>query len=265
MTDRWALRLIVAALLAAFSSCVAATPTIGPSGEVTVPPFGPGESFTFELKYGFISAGTAVLAIPEVVEHRGRECYHIVSVAESNDFISVFFPVRDVAESYLDTRDLVSRRFEKRISEGDYRSYDLVVMDHDRGVAIYPERGGQVVPLSLDAQDILSSLYYVRLMDLEVGRPLYIENHADRKNYPLKIRVLGRERVNVPAGTFDCVIVEPVMRTSGLFSQKGSLKVWLTDDQERMPVMMKSKVIIGSVAAMLTKHERARSEERDTQ
>lgn len=247
---------VVLALLLAVSAKGDTLRALGPGGVVVDPPFGPGESFTFELKYGFITAGTAVLGIPEIIEHEGRRCYHIVSVAESNDFISVFFPVRDVAESYLDARQLVSRRFEKQIREGDYRSHDLVLLDQDRNVAVYPDRGGQVVPLALDAQDILSSLYYVRLLDLNVEAPLYIENHADRKNYPLEIRVHGRERVDVPAGSFDCIVVEPVMRTAGLFTQKGTLKVWLTDDEARMPVMMKSKVIIGSVAAVLTEFTR---------
>ena len=233
-------------------------PALGPGGEVAIPPFGVGERLTFDIKYGFVSAGAAVIGIPEITTERGRDCYHIVSVAESNAFFSVFFPVRDVVESFLDSRELVSVKFEKQLSEGDFRAHDLVIFDHDRHVAIYPGSGSErdrLVPLSLDAQDILSSLYYVRMVDLEVGRSVYIENHADKKNYPLEIKVLGRERVDVPAGTFDCLVVEPVMRTAGLFRHKGSLKVWLTDDERRVPVLMRSKVIIGSVSAVLTRLE----------
>lgn len=235
-------------------------PALGPGGRIAVPPFGVGERLAFEIKYGFISAGVAVIGIPEIARVRGRDCYHIVSVAESNAFFSVFFPVRDVVESFFDARELVTVKFEKRLSEGDFRAHDLVYFDHDRHVAVYPgseRERDRVVPLSLDAQDILSSLYYVRMVDLEVGTSVYIENHADKKNYPLEIKVLGRERVEVPAGTFDCVVVEPVMRTAGLFRHKGSLKVWLTDDARRVPVLMRSKVIIGSVSAVLTTLEAA--------
>jgi hypothetical protein len=229
----------------------ARTPAIGPSGRTTVPPFGVGESLTFEIKYGFIGAGTAVIGIPDVVTVRGYPCYHIVSIAESNSFFSVFFRVRDVVESYMDMRELVPLRFEKRLLEGDFRDHDLVEFDHQRNVAVYPEQDGRVVPIAAGAQDILTSLYYVRMMDLEVGRSVYIENHADKKNYPLEIRVLRRERVRVDAGRFDCLVVEPVMRTSGLFRQKGRLTVWLTDDERKMPVLMKSKVIIGAITAEL--------------
>lgn len=228
---------------------------VGPSGAIASPPFGAGERLTFEIKYGFVSAGTAVMGIPDIVRERGYPCYHIVSVAESNPVFSVFFTVRDVAESFLEVRRLLPLRFEKHLHEGDFRAEDVVLFDRDRNIALYPKKG-QVVPLAYDAQDILSSLYYVRMMDLRVGKPMYIENHADKKNYALEIRVLKEERVSVPAGEFDCIVVEPVMRTTGLFRHKGTLTVWLTKDPSHIPVLMKSKVAIGSVSAVLTKLER---------
>ncbi len=231
----------------------ARTPALSHDGTVAVPPFGVGEQLTFEIGYGFVDAGTAVLGIPELVDHHGRSCYRILSVAESNSFISSFFHVRDVAESYLDARDLVSRRFEKSLREGNYRAHDLVEFDHDRQVAIYSERS-EIIPLAADAQDILSSLYTVRMMDLEVGRSVFIENHADRKNYPLEILVVKKERVSVPAGRFDCIVVEPRMRGAGLFSHKGRLWVWLTDDELHLPVQMRSKVVIGSISAELASY-----------
>jgi hypothetical protein len=230
---------------------------LGPDGDVVVPPFGVGERLVFQIKYGFVSAGTAIMSIPELVSERGYLCYHIVSVAESSPWFAAFFEVRDSVESLLDVRHLVSRRFEKRVREGDFRSHDVVIFDHERHVAVYPEKKGRAIPMPLDAQDILSSLYYVRMMDLEVGRSVYIENHADRKNYPLEIKVLKRERVEVPAGEFDCLVVEPIMRASGIFRSEGRLTVWLTDDEYKIPVLMKSKVVIGSVSAMLAELGRA--------
>lgn len=239
--------------LLAGGPATAGMPALGPGGIVAVPPFGVGERLTFDIKYGFVSAGTAILGIPELVPERGHDCYRIVSTAESNAFISTFFPVRDVVESRLDARELVSRRFEKHLREGGYRANEEVVFDQDRHVAIYPtEDDERLVPLALDAQDILTSLYYVRMMDLRVGRPVYIENHADKTNYPLEIKILRKETVEVPAGRFDCIVVEPVMRVEGLFRHTGSLTVWLTDDDLHVPVQMKSKVMIGSISAVLS-------------
>ena len=251
------LSFLAALALAALSLAPAVAETrlqaLGPGGAVAVPPFGVGERLTFEIKYGFISAGTAVMGIPELVEEGGHDCYRIVSMAESNTFVSTFFPVRDVAESLFDARELRSLRFEKHIREGSFRAHETVVFDQERHVAIYESSGDdRLVPLSIDAHDILTSLYYVRMMDLKVGTSVFIENHADKKNYPLEIRVLRKERVSVPAGKFDCVVVEPVMRVAGLFRHKGSLTVWLTDDELHVPVQMRSKVMIGSISAVLS-------------
>ena len=262
MTRRWrdgAAIILVLLALAIVSRVAGEGPEGGeriaalrPDGIVGPPPFGVGERFVFDIKYGFVSAGTAVLGIPDLVRERGRECYRILSVAESNAFFSVFFRVRDVAESRVDARELVPLRFEKHLREGDFRADDVIVFDHDRHIAIYPRKGkDRLVPLALDAQDILSSLYYVRMMDLKVGQRVFIENHADKKNYPLEIRVLGKERIEVPAGEFDCIVVEPKMRTAGLFRHRGALTVWLTDDRLHLPVLMKSKVVIGSISAVL--------------
>jgi hypothetical protein len=248
-----ALPIVLVVLAFAALTSGSGIPALGPGGIVAVPPFGVGERLTFEVKYGFVNAGTAILGIPEVVQDRGYECYRIVSVAESNTFVSTFFPVKDMVESHMDTRELVSRGFEKHLREGGFRAHEAVEFDQDRHLAVYPSTGDdRLVPLSLDAHDILTSLYYVRMMDLRVGSSVYIENHADKKNYPLEIRVLKKERIEVPAGKFDCLVVEPVMRAAGLFRHKGSLTIWLTDDELHVPVQMKSKVVIGSVSAVLS-------------
>jgi hypothetical protein len=98
-------------------------------------------------------------------------------------------------------------------------------------------------------------MYYVRTLPLEPGQSISIANHTDGKNYPLIVKVLGRERVKVDAGEFDCIVVEPILRGPGVFQQKGRLTVWLTDDHRRMPVLMKSKVVIGHVAAILKSYK----------
>ena len=76
-------------------------------------------------------------------------------------------------------------------------------------------------------------------------------NHSDGKNYPIFVKALRRERVEVQAGTFDCLVIEPVLETSAILENKGKLTIWLTDDNVRMPVLMRSKVIVGSFEAVL--------------
>jgi len=185
---------------------------------------------------------------------RGRPCYRIVSDARTNDFFSKFYQVRDRYESFMDTTELYSLHYEKHVREGKFKRDEAVEFDQEAHIATYKDK---TVPIPPRAQDVLSALYYVRTLPLEPGQDIALANHTDGKNYPLVVKVHGRERVKVDAGEFDCLVVEPILRGPGVFTQKGRLTVWLTDDDVRMPVLMKSKVVIGYVAAVLKSYQQA--------
>jgi hypothetical protein len=216
--------------------------------------FGVGEKLVFSVQYGLITAGEATLEIRNIATIAGRPCYRIISDARTNDFFSKFYQVRDRYESCMDTTELYSLRYEKHLREGKFKRDETVDFDQVGHKAIYKDK---VVPIPPMALDVLSAMYYVRTLPLEVGQSIAIANHTDGKNYPLIVKVHGRERVKVDAGEFDCLVVEPILRGPGVFTQKGRLTVWLTDDDVRMPVMMKSKVVIGHVAAILKSYETA--------
>lgn len=232
---------------------------LAPDSFVTVIPgpvgFGAGEKLVFNVQYGLITAGEATLEIRNVAEMAGQPCYRIVSDARTNDFFSKFFAVRDRYESYMDTTELYSLRYEKHVREGKFKRDESVDFDQKSHRAVYKDK---VVPIPPRTQDVLSALYYVRTLPLEVGQSIALANHTDGKNYPLTVKVHGRERVKVDAGEFDCLVVEPILRGPGIFTQKGRLMVWLTDDERRMPVLMKSKVVIGYVAAVLKSYQVAK-------
>lgn len=217
--------------------------------------FGVGEKLVFAMHYGLISAGDATLEIRNIAIIDSMPCYRIVSDARTNEFFSAFYKVRDRYESYMDTTELYSRRYEKHIREGSFKRDEVVLFDQDAHTATYKDK---VVPIAPRTQDILSAFYYIRTLPLEVGKDVSMANHTDGKNYPLIIRVHRRERVTVDAGEFDCLVVEPILRGPGLFSQKGRLTVWLTDDRYRMPVLMRSRVAIGHVSAILKEYTLAR-------
>jgi hypothetical protein len=218
-------------------------------------PFGAGEKLVFSVQYGLVTAGEATLEVRNLAAIGGRPAYRIISDARTNDFFSKFFSVRDRYESYMDTTALHSLRYEKHVREGKFKRDDAVDFDQAGHRAVYKNK---TVPIPPRTQDVLSALYYVRTLPLEVGQAISIANHTDGKNYPLIVKVLGREHVKVDAGEFDCIIVEPILRGPGVFNQQGRLTVWLTDDRRRIPVLMKSKVVIGHVAAILKSYEVAK-------
>lgn len=207
--------------------------------------YGPGERLVFSIGYGMVNAGDATLEVVKVVDFHGRSCYVIESKANSNRFFSSFYKVRDRILSYIDTETLFSRYFYKRLREGDYKKNVEVIFDHDREVARYAD--GPELPIARGVQDVLSAFYFVRNLELVPGASFAVPAHDSRKTYELKVLVHGRERVTVKAGTFDCFVVEPVIEGEGLFKHDGKLTLYISDDKFRIPVMIKTKVPVGSI------------------
>ncbi len=217
--------------------------------QVTNEAFGTGEKFSFDINYGFINAGSATLEVAKLIEYQGRPCFQIVSKAQSNSFFSSFYRVEDRVESIIDAEGLFTWRFEKNLREGNYRADRQYAFDQEKRVVFYEK---DTLPMEPFVQDALSALYFVRTQPLEIGKSLYLDNFVDGKKYKMEVRVLKKERIKVAAGSFDCVVVEPLTQSVGVFKNEGTLTVWLTDDRLRMPVLMKSKILVGSISAELT-------------
>lgn len=222
-------------------------------------PFGEGEYLLFAIQYGLIYAGDATLEVRSDAVLNGRTTYHLVSVARTNKTFDVVFKVRDRHESFMDKEHLYSLRFEKHIREGNFRRDKEVDFDQLNHLAIYPDREVGIPP---NTQDFISALYYVRTIPLQPGQAVWMPNHSDGKNFPIFVKALRRERIKVQAGEFDCLVIEPVLETSAIFENTGKLTIWLTDDNVRMPVLMRSKVVVGSFEAVLKEYTLSSEEPR---
>jgi hypothetical protein len=241
----------------AFGPSAALAPPVAPRPPIPeVLPFGVGEHLDFSIDYGFINAGGATMTVRGVRRVMGRECFDIRTEARSNAFFSKFYRVWDRAQTFLDVDSILPHRFEKHQREGGYRKDVVIKFDRDDSFARY-ENGEEVI-MHPHAQDELSAFYYLRTLPLEVGRDLFIDNHTNRKNYPLKVVVHRREEIEVEAGKFDCFAIEPVIREGGIFTAKGTLTIWVTADERRMPVKMRTKIVVGSITASLRKYRPGR-------
>lgn len=217
--------------------------------------FGLGERLVFAVRYAGITAGTSTLSVEDTARIDGRLCYVINNRTQSSKEFSIVYKVDDRATAWLDMESFVSRGFEKHLREGDFKTDQQVWFHQERNVAWYPLKDLEIATPPC-VMDIFSSLYYVRMLPLEVGMEVVFDNHENRKNYPLVVKVLRRERVKVDAGSFACLVVEPVLREPGLFKHKGKLWVWVTDDAAHMPVLMRSKIPVGSVNVSLVDYRR---------
>jgi len=212
--------------------------------------YGPGEKMSFSIDYGIINAGDGTLEVLDTVEFQGHTVYRIESRANSNRFFSSVYKVRDKVLSYIDVQTQASRYFYKRLREGDYKKTVEVTFDHDAGKAVYAD--GRTMDTVPGVQDVLSAFFYVRNLDLAPGNVYSVPAHSSRKIYDLKVVVHGREQVEVKAGTFDCLVVEPMIEGDGLFKHEGKLTMYISDDARRIPVLIKTKVPVGSIDVQLT-------------
>jgi len=223
--------------------------TARPAHEAKVP-WKIGEYFQFSIDWSGLNGGSALMQVQNLQTVDGHRAWRIVTKAESNSFVSKFYKVRDRAESFIDAESLYTRRFEKHLREGGYKKDMVIRFDQTGKKAVYD--GGKSLDVPARVHDVLSAFYYVRTVPLPDGGTVSIPTHDNEKSYEMVVKVLRRERVEVPAGKFDCVVVEPVLKSEGIFKSKGEMFVWLSDDDRRIPVQVKSKVPIGSISVSLT-------------
>lgn len=209
--------------------------------------FTAGEKLTFAVQYGNVTAGFATLSIPQVQTVEGRPVFHVVAEAKTHPFFETFFKVRDRIETFIDVDYAFPWRYEKHLREGGYSADASYIYDQRAGMIREPAKGKEAV-MPIGSQDVLSCFYWFRTQPMEVGSVHHVPVTADNmQNYGLKVDVLRKERVKTLAGEFDCVVVQPHLTFQGVFQQKGEVFLWITDDARRIPVMVRSKIVIGSI------------------
>lgn len=213
------------------------------------------EKFIYDLTWTGIKAGTASLEL-----RNDGEKVKILSTAQSASWVSVFYTVDDRVESTLLKNSPESffqpSQYRIKIREGRHRRDKEIIFDCDNSKATYIDRlknerkDFQITPPVLDP---LSGFYYLRSLNLSVGKPVYITIFDSKKIWNVEVQVLKKEKITLPTGTINTIVVKPLMKSEGIFYGKGEILIWLTDNEKHIPVMMQTKVAIGSITATLVK------------
>ncbi len=213
------------------------------------------EKLTYDITWTGIKAGSAT---QEIVDD--GNAIRVISTCRSADWISVFFPVEDRIESDL-TKVAppllgLPEHYRMKIREGSHRRDKEIFFDQKAGKAEYVDHLGKE-KLTLDilpnTYDFYSGFYYLRTLPLEVGKPLYIHILDSKKMWNVEVQVLKKEKLKTVLGKVDTIQIRPLVKSEGIFQRKGVIDIWLTDDERRIPVKMKTKVTIGSITATLVK------------
>ncbi len=216
-----------------------------------------GEKLTFLLHYGVVDAGTATLELRSCDKTvQGRKLVHAVGLGSSLGAFDTFFRVRDRYESYLDAESLIPWVFIRRVDEGGYKiSQDYTFFQHKNKVKT---EKGKVHDVPPSVQDMISAFYYARSMDfskMKKGDTFVVNTFLDEELFPLKIKYIGKETISVRAGKFRCMKFRPVVQKGRIFKKEEDLNVWITDDANKIPVLAKAKILVGSIKMELTGYE----------
>jgi hypothetical protein len=204
-----------------------------------------GETLRFAMSILGAAGGELTLSAKET-QLDGKPAYKFELSAISGEFLSKIFLVRDYLASWVDPKTFRSLRFEKHTVEGKRVRDDLIEFDYPKKIAY---RDGKPIPIEENTFDTLSSIYYIRLLDLDRHDPVPL-TVVSRRLFPLSVVTKGRETVTTPAGTFRTIRVEP-QGPEGLIGKGKTLTLWLTDDERKMPVQLKSKLKVGTLTGKL--------------
>jgi len=211
--------------------------------------FKEGEILTYRLHYGIIDAGVAVLEVkPEVMDVAGRKVYHIVGNGYSKGSFDWFFRVRDRYETFLDKDALLPWMFVRRVNEGGYIINEDYKFNHYTNKVDVGREDKVDVPQG--THDMISAFYAARNLDLsnaKEGDVFTINSIVDKELFPLKIRYVGKEKIDCDLGTFNCVKFRPIVQKGRVFKKEEDLNVWITDDKNHVPLRAQAKLMVGSV------------------
>jgi len=216
-----------------------------------------GEILDYEISYGFISAGKARMLVRETKNENELE---IITRAWNHSFFKIL-TVDDTVKSTATADSLVPKVFNQRLKEGSYVRNALTIYNFKTKKAHIKDTAYKALKvlhaldttITLEGNErcILSAFYLARTFKFEPGDTVYFNAIGGKKKYPLKVICHRRETIKTAFGYKNCLVIEPVILGDALFKAKGRLTIWLTDDEERLPVVMKSEIAIGSIKASL--------------
>jgi hypothetical protein len=213
-----------------------------PGAPYAAVPFGIGERMTYKVVLGIVgSVGKGTLEVMDLDTVQGRPTYDLHFRLKGG---VPFAHVDDAYRSWFDVQTLVSRRFKQDQKEVRYERH--------RFFEFFPEErrwkrldNNESGALHTDAPlDDVSFLYYIRTLPLEVGKTYTLNRYFKEDGNPVTIKVLRKQTITVPAGKFNTIVVQPIIKTRGLFSEGGRAEVYFSDDERRIVVALKSKVKI---------------------
>lgn len=224
--------------------------------------FRDGEKLTFRVYYnmGFvwINAGNVHFNI-NVEDLSGRKTYHISGAGKTAKSYEWVYKVRDKYDTYIDKETMLPVRFVRHVSEGGFKIDQDVTMNHSKGKAV---SAGKEYSIPKCTQDVLSAIYFARNINYNKYSPgdkIPFDMFLDDKVYSLYIKYVGKETIVTKMGTYNAIKIVPLLIEGTIFKGGEKMTVWVTDDENHLPLRVESPILVGSIKVDLLDFENLRN------
>ncbi|MBI1316437.1 DUF3108 domain-containing protein [bacterium] len=218
-----------------------------------------GEYLKYRIHYGIINAGIAELWVKNTDTRKGRTVFHMVGTGRSVGLAETFFRTRDRYETWLDAESMAPWEFLRDVNEGGYLINHHVLFDQFKSTAVHTDlKKDTVFKLPDYAQDMLSSFYYLRSLDvskLKVGDVIPVQMFLDYQVYEFRLKFLGRESLKTAQGKIQCMKFRPTVQAGRVFKEEEGVTLWVSDDSNKVPIRLQADLAVGSIKMDLTQSQ----------
>lgn len=217
----------------------------------------PGEILSYRIHYGFITAGSATLATTRT-SYNGQPVFYVKGTGKTSGAAKTFFKVEDVYESYINANK-EPLFYTRNVAEGSYRQHlqstfnpasnTLVLVDKKN-----TDRPAKTVKVPDNVQDMMSCFYYLRSLpseNLRVGSIIKMNVWVDDELFPFQLRVTAAENISTKFGKINCLKIIPSVMSGRVFKEKEGVTMWVSNDQNRVPILIKAELAVGSLKASI--------------
>jgi hypothetical protein len=219
--------------------------------------FDVGEWFKFRIHYGFVNAGYATLEVKDATLNN-KKVFHVVGKGYTTGMSKFFFKVEDLYESYIDKETGNPYKYVRKINEGGYtKNQEGFFNPSENKVTVkdYKHKSEKTFVVPKNAQDILSAFYYLRnypnIDKINPGDSIAIDMFFDNETTKFRLKFIGREEITTKFGVVSTMVFRPLVQTGRVFKEEESLTIWITSDDNKLPVRIKANLVVGSIKADL--------------
>ncbi len=223
--------------------------------------FKSGEYFKFQVSYGFINAGIATLELKETT-YNGKSVYHAKGDGHTTGLSKTFFKVKDDYQSYFDKSTGQPYRFIRKINEGGYTKNQEGFVNYKNNTVLlkdYKAKTERSYNVNAKIQDVISSFYYLRnhdkLNSIKAGESIQIDMFFDDEIFKFKLKFMGYEKIKTKFGTVNSMKFRPYVQSGRVFKEEESLTLWVSNDENRVPLKIQASLLVGSLKAELIQYK----------